>query len=97
MKKAMIPMMSALLVAALFTGCRRNVATETKHPTNTTNHTTGTHATVPSTHAATRPTETTRHTEPSHSTYPSQMPSILPDTTDSTGASGHGRVMPPRY
>lgn len=95
MKKALIPIMSALLVATLFTGCRKNVATETTNTTAHTTHSTTT-ATAP-THTTTRPTETTRHTEPSHATQPTHMPSILPETSDATGESGRGRMMPPRY
>ena len=97
MKKVLIPILSALLVATVITGCRKNVATETTPST--------TQATKPATTApTTRPTETTRHTEPPHST--GTMPSILPGTTDATGSgsaggatgeSGRSRSMLPQY
>ncbi len=93
MKKALIPIVSALLMVTLFAGCRSNVATET---TNTTAATTNT--TAPAT--TQRPTETTRHTEPTHGTT-MPMPSILPETSESTGNPGThsttGRGRMPRY
>ena len=92
MKKVLFPMMTALLVATVLTGCRKNVATETS-PSSTQNtkpstSATTTPTTAPATKPATRPTEGPQNTT---------RPTVLPDGTGDTGETGAKRAMPPRY
>lgn len=91
MKKALIPILSALLVASVFTGCRKNVATET---TDTTAHTTQATSAPSTAEPTTRPT---RPIQTTPSTQATQMPSILPETSGATDDTARGRMMPPRY
>ncbi len=75
MKKIGILALCLVLTAALFSGCRRNVGTETTAPTQTT------------TQPTTKPTtSTTAPTTPS--TNPSTAPTgntMVPGSTDTTG------------
>lgn len=88
MKKAGILMLALLLVAAMFTGCRR------REP-NTTN---STHSTVTptSTHSTSRATvpSTSGHTRPSTGIIPDAT-DLMPDTTDGTDMTRAHRG--PRY
>ena len=94
MKKIAIAALSFVLITALFSGCRRNVGTETSEPT-----TTPTQATTQPTTTPTVPT-TAPTTAP---TTPSTNPTTESETngngqTDSTNGSGkvgrNGRVRP---
>lgn len=99
MKKLVILALSTLLIASMATGCRKNVGEETatQNTTQTTTHSTS----APTTKPATRPTETTRPTEATRDTEVIPMPSgTIPGTEEGTrgnDATGHGRIMPPRY
>ena len=91
MKKVLFPILTALLVAAVFTGCRKNVATETTPST--------TQATKPSTSAATTPS-TAPTTKPTEAPQNTTRPSVMPDATGATGATGEtgrSRQMIPHY
>lgn len=99
MKKIMIMALSALLIATIATGCRKNVGGETA--TNNTTQTTTQSTSAATTRPTTRPTETTRHTEATRDTEMIPMPSdMTPGTDEGThgnDTTGRGRIMPPRY
>ncbi len=93
MRKYACAALCCLMVATLFTGCRRRPVEETVGPTVTTHITETTRHTEP----ATRHTQpSTHHTEPSMTTTATEATSMLPGTTDVPGSTGRSRGMAPR-
>lgn len=102
MRKYACAALCCLMVAALFTGCRRRPVEETVGPTVTTHVTETTRHTEPTTRPtrpATRPTQPSTHaTDPSMTTAGTEAPSMLPGVTDATGSTdttGRNRGMSP--